>query len=113
MAPRRGRSQSIRKKGKDEVEAKDKLKKPREHEGRRSQSARKGRSRSRKRSVSGKPTKDGRSLSIEDRHVSDIADDDSESDLWSIILLLLLYTLQGIPMGLSSSIPFILQEKVL
>ncbi|DAZ98108.1 TPA: hypothetical protein N0F65_003094 [Lagenidium giganteum] len=38
--------------------------------------------------------------------------DDGSSDFWSILLLLLLYTLQGIPMGLSSSIPFILQEKV-
>ncbi|POM80342.1 Acetyl-coenzyme A transporter, partial [Phytophthora palmivora] len=39
-------------------------------------------------------------------------DDDEASDWPSILLLLLLYTLQGIPMGLSSSIPFILQEKV-
>ncbi|KAI9911069.1 hypothetical protein PsorP6_008839 [Peronosclerospora sorghi] len=39
--------------------------------------------------------------------------DESEASDWpSIFLLLLLYTLQGIPMGLSSSIPFILQEKV-
>lgn len=37
---------------------------------------------------------------------------DEPSDWPSILLLLLLYTLQGIPMGLSSSIPFILQEKV-
>ena len=34
------------------------------------------------------------------------------SDVSSILLLLLLYTLQGIPMGLASSIPFILQAKV-
>ncbi|GLE10120.1 hypothetical protein PINS_up022115 [Pythium insidiosum] len=33
-------------------------------------------------------------------------------DWSSLLLLLLLYTLQGIPMGLSASIPFILQEKV-
>eukprot|EP00644_Phytophthora_capsici_P005253 jgi/Phyca11/4313/fgenesh1_pm.PHYCAscaffold_1_\ len=38
--------------------------------------------------------------------------DEKPSDWPSILLLLLLYTLQGIPMGLSSSIPFILQEKV-
>lgn len=38
--------------------------------------------------------------------------DDGRSDWSSMLLLLLLYTLQGIPMGLSSSIPFILQEKV-
>ncbi|CCI49234.1 hypothetical protein ABG067_000630 [Albugo candida] len=36
----------------------------------------------------------------------------SSSDWSSMALLLLLYTLQGIPMGLSSSIPFLLQEKV-
>lgn len=39
-------------------------------------------------------------------------DDDEVNDWPSMLLLLLLYTLQGIPMGLSSSIPFILQEKV-
>lgn len=39
-------------------------------------------------------------------------EDDEPNDWSSILLLLLLYTLQGIPMGLSSSIPFILQEKV-
>lgn len=33
-------------------------------------------------------------------------------DLSSIVLLLVLYTLQGIPMGLSGSIPFLLLEKV-
>lgn len=33
-------------------------------------------------------------------------------DLSSIILLLVLYTLQGIPMGLSGSIPFLLLDKV-
>lgn len=33
-------------------------------------------------------------------------------DLPSITLLLLLYTLQGIPMGLSGSIPFLLLDKV-
>lgn len=33
-------------------------------------------------------------------------------DLSNIVLLLILYTLQGIPMGLSSAIPFLLLEKV-
>lgn len=33
-------------------------------------------------------------------------------DFSSIVLLLVLYTLQGIPMGLSGSIPFLLLEKV-
>jgi MFS transporter, PAT family, solute carrier family 33 (acetyl-CoA transportor), member 1 len=39
-------------------------------------------------------------------------DEDEAHDWGSMLLLLLLYTLQGIPMGLSASIPFILQEKV-
>jgi len=34
-----------------------------------------------------------------------------KSDKWSLLLLLLLYTLQGIPMGLAGSIPLILQNK--
>lgn len=37
---------------------------------------------------------------------------DWRQDLPSIVLLLILYTLQGIPMGLSGSIPFLLLEKV-
>lgn len=41
-----------------------------------------------------------------------VGEEKESSDVWSILLLLLLYTLQGIPMGLSSSIPFILQSKV-
>ncbi|OQR98510.1 acetyl-coenzyme A transporter [Achlya hypogyna] len=39
-------------------------------------------------------------------------DEAEHSDVGSILILLVLYTLQGIPMGLSSSIPFLLQEKV-
>lgn len=38
---------------------------------------------------------------------------DWKQDLPSIVLLLILYTLQGIPMGLSGSIPFLLLEKVI
>ncbi len=34
------------------------------------------------------------------------------NDRWNYALLILLYTLQGIPMGLSASIPFLLQEKI-
>eukprot|EP00953_Heterococcus_sp_UTEX-ZZ885_P015311 8622-Heterococcus_DN1.PRE.3 len=34
-------------------------------------------------------------------------------DAGSVLLLLLLYTLQGIPMGLSGSIPLLLHDKVL
>ena len=40
-------------------------------------------------------------------------DDDAEpSDTFNYALLVVLYTLQGIPMGLSASIPFLLQEKI-
>lgn len=36
----------------------------------------------------------------------------AQGDVGSIALLLVLYTLQGIPMGLSASVPFLLQERV-
>jgi PAT family acetyl-CoA transporter-like MFS transporter 1 len=36
---------------------------------------------------------------------------DLQGDLQSILLLFLLYTLQGVPMGLASSIPLLLQER--
>lgn len=36
----------------------------------------------------------------------------ANGDVGSIALLLVLYTLQGIPMGLSASVPFLLQERV-
>ena len=36
----------------------------------------------------------------------------AQDDLGSIALLLVLYTLQGIPMGLSASVPFLLQDRV-
>ncbi len=36
----------------------------------------------------------------------------AHGDMGSIALLLVLYTLQGIPMGLSASVPFLLQERV-
>ena len=39
-------------------------------------------------------------------------DDDDHGDFFNYILLILLYTLQGIPMGLSGSIPFLIQQKV-
>lgn len=32
-------------------------------------------------------------------------------DKWGIALLLVLYTLQGIPMGLSNAVPFMLMER--
>jgi PAT family acetyl-CoA transporter-like MFS transporter 1 len=44
--------------------------------------------------------------------VNEVEIEKKASDFGSILLLLLLYTLQGIPMGLSASIPFLLQEKV-
>jgi MFS transporter, PAT family, solute carrier family 33 (acetyl-CoA transportor), member 1 len=37
---------------------------------------------------------------------------DEHSDRFNYALLIVLYTLQGIPMGLSASIPFLLQEKI-
>jgi len=40
------------------------------------------------------------------------ADGDDHGDFFNYILLILLYTLQGIPMGLSGSIPFLIQQKV-
>lgn len=48
----------------------------------------------------------GELLSSDDRSA------DWTTDLRSIVLLLILYTLQGIPMGLSGSMPFLLLEKV-
>lgn len=38
--------------------------------------------------------------------------DDGKSDVLNYVLLIVLYTLQGIPMGLSASIPFLIQQKV-
>jgi PAT family acetyl-CoA transporter-like MFS transporter 1 len=38
--------------------------------------------------------------------------DDSASDAWNYALLIALYTLQGIPIGLSASIPFLIQQKM-
>mmetsp|Transcript_13950 Transcript_13950/g.24880 ORF Transcript_13950/g.24880 Transcript_13950/m.24880 type:complete len:656 (-) Transcript_13950:52-2019(-) len=38
--------------------------------------------------------------------------DDQHDDRFNYALLLALYTLQGIPMGLSASIPFLIQQKV-
>ena len=38
--------------------------------------------------------------------------DQPNSDFLNYALLIVLYTLQGIPMGLSASIPFLLQEKI-
>lgn len=35
-----------------------------------------------------------------------------EKDTWNYALLIVLYTLQGIPMGLSASIPFLIQQKI-
>eukprot|EP00934_Nitzschia_sp_Nitz4_P004734 Nitzschia sp. Nitz4//scaffold257_size48314//7844//9733//NITZ4_007085-RA/size48314-processed-gene-0.30-mRNA-1//1//CDS//3329544436//4724//frame0 len=41
-----------------------------------------------------------------------VLDVESYNDKFNYALLILLYTLQGIPMGLSASIPFLLQEKI-
>lgn len=42
---------------------------------------------------------------------ADDDDDDNHSDALNYALLIALYTLQGIPMGLSASIPFLIQQK--
>ena len=42
----------------------------------------------------------------------DDTDDDRVDDRFNYALLIALYTLQGIPMGLSASIPFLIQQKV-
>ena len=38
--------------------------------------------------------------------------DVEHKDGWNYVLLIALYTLQGIPMGLSASIPFLIQQKI-
>ena len=43
---------------------------------------------------------------------ADPAKEEEPNDMLSISVLMVLYTLQGIPMGLSSSVPFLLQGKV-
>lgn len=40
------------------------------------------------------------------------ADPDDHGDRYNYALLIVLYTLQGIPMGLSASIPFLIQQKI-
>lgn len=39
-------------------------------------------------------------------------DNDDHNDRYNYALLIALYTLQGIPMGLSASIPFLIQQKI-
>jgi PAT family acetyl-CoA transporter-like MFS transporter 1 len=41
-----------------------------------------------------------------------VQEEGEHDDFFNYILLILLYTLQGIPMGLSGSIPFLIQQKV-
>jgi PAT family acetyl-CoA transporter-like MFS transporter 1 len=43
---------------------------------------------------------------------SKIEDPEDHGDRYNYALLIVLYTLQGIPIGLSASIPFLLQEKI-
>jgi len=50
-----------------------------------------------------------------DRLADDIdenVDQDDKKDAFSYAILIALYTLQGIPMGLSASIPFLIQQKI-
>jgi PAT family acetyl-CoA transporter-like MFS transporter 1 len=51
-------------------------------------------------------------FSTKPEHHSEMADKDEHNDKYNYALLLALYTLQGIPMGLSASIPFLIQQKV-
>ena len=52
----------------------------------------------------------GEIIAIRDDDQTD--DDDDRDDRFNYALLIALYTLQGIPMGLSASIPFLIQQKV-
>lgn len=45
-------------------------------------------------------------------HTSPSDDNIEQNDSWNYALLIALYTLQGIPMGLSASIPFLIQQKL-
>jgi hypothetical protein len=47
-----------------------------------------------------------------DDDVHTMTDDNNQDDRFNYALLIALYTLQGIPMGLSASIPFLIQQKV-
>ena len=57
---------------------------------------------------------DGKSTSASSRSSSflDASQPDEHNDAFNYALLIALYTLQGIPMGLSASIPFLIQQKV-
>jgi PAT family acetyl-CoA transporter-like MFS transporter 1 len=43
---------------------------------------------------------------------SSVSSDDEHNDRYNYAILIALYTLQGIPMGLSASIPFLIQQKL-
>jgi Acetyl-coenzyme A transporter 1 len=43
---------------------------------------------------------------------ADVEDEQEHKDKLNYVLLIALYTLQGIPMGLSASIPFLIQQKI-
>jgi len=43
--------------------------------------------------------------------IDGLALEEDHKDTWNYALLVVLYTLQGIPMGLSASIPFLIQQK--
>ncbi|OQS02747.1 acetyl-coenzyme A transporter [Thraustotheca clavata] len=59
-----------------------------------------------------RPKSEKNEKSSQDNEPKKTFNEETHSDFASIAVLLVLYTLQGIPMGLSSSIPFLLQEKV-
>ena len=49
---------------------------------------------------------------ISNASVSTQKQTDWQQDIRPMCLLLLLYTLQGVPMGLASAVPFLMQNKV-
>lgn len=53
----------------------------------------------------------GNDINIQEKQTLETEESDLTGDYGNIALLLLLYTLQGIPMGLSAAIPMVLQEK--
>mmetsp|Transcript_15185 Transcript_15185/g.31495 ORF Transcript_15185/g.31495 Transcript_15185/m.31495 type:complete len:657 (+) Transcript_15185:133-2103(+) len=57
-------------------------------------------------------TQDKRSSNLALADIHDDTQPPPPSDKFNYALLVVLYTLQGIPMGLSASIPFLLQEKI-
>jgi MFS transporter, PAT family, solute carrier family 33 (acetyl-CoA transportor), member 1 len=52
------------------------------------------------------------SSAVSSSSILSLEDEEDHKDVLNYILLVALYTLQGIPMGLSASIPFLIQQKI-